>query len=91
LQKTQQPFNFHPSELPSTHASDAQLDELALQCSFFFSHMRVQVGAALAKAAAARFVHDDVDNGLPLRTTYERKVVDQACSMPDLPLYHVPS
>jgi hypothetical protein len=25
--------------------------------------MRVQVGAALAKAAAAHFVQDDVDNG----------------------------
>ncbi len=83
--------NFRPSELPSTHASDAQLDEFALQRAFFFSRMRVQVGAAVAKAAAACFVHDDVDDGLPFRTLYERRVADQASSMPDLPLYHAPS
>ncbi len=53
--------------------------------------MRVQVAAAIAKAAAARFVQDDVDDCLPLHTMYERKVADWALEMPDLPLYHVPS
>ena len=53
--------------------------------------MRVQVAAAVAKAAAARFVQDDVDDGLPVHIVYERKVADQALEMPDLSLYHVPS
>jgi hypothetical protein len=83
--------NFRPSELPSTDGPDAQLDEFAVQRGFFFSRMRVQVAAAIAKAAAARFVQDDVDDGLPLHTMYERKVADRALEMPDLPLYHVPS
>jgi hypothetical protein len=34
--------NFRPYELPSAHASDAQLDELALQRAFFFSRMHWQ-------------------------------------------------
>ncbi len=51
----------------------------------------VQVAAAIAKAAAARFVQDDVDDGLPIHTMYERKVADRALEMPDLLLYHVPS
>ncbi len=83
--------NFRPSELPSTDGPDAQLDEFAVQRGFFFSRMRVQVAAAIAKAAAARFVQDDVDDGLPLHTMYEGKVADRALGMPDLPLYHVPS
>jgi hypothetical protein len=62
-----------------------------LLCGFFFSRMRVQVAAAIAKAAAACFVQDDVDDSLPIHTMYERKVVDWALEMPDLPLYHVPS
>jgi hypothetical protein len=48
-------FNeFRPSELPFRHASVAQLEEFALQRAFFVSRMRVQVGAALAKADAAQ-------------------------------------
>jgi hypothetical protein len=58
---------------------------------FFFSRMRVQVATAIAKAATARFVQDDVDDGLPIHTMYERKVADRALEMSDLPLYHVPS
>ncbi len=53
--------------------------------------MRVQVAAAIAKAAAARFVQDDVDDCLPIHAMYERKVEDLVLEMPDLPLYHVPS
>jgi hypothetical protein len=53
--------------------------------------MRVQLAAAIAKAAAARFVQDDVDDGLPIHTLYEQKVAGQALDLPDLPLYHVPS
>jgi hypothetical protein len=47
----------------------------------FFSRMRVQVAAAIAKAAAARFVQDDVDDGLPIHTMYERKVADRAFAL----------
>lgn len=65
-----------------------ELDEFALQRGFFFSRMRVQVGAALANAAA-RFVQGNVDDGLPIHTMYERKVAALALDMPDLPLYHV--
>ena len=83
--------NFRPFELPSTDGSDAQLDEFVLQLRFFFSRMRVQVGAARAKAVAAQLVQDDVDDGLPIHTMYERKVAALALDMPDLPLYHVPS
>jgi hypothetical protein len=39
--------------------------------------MRVQLAAAIAKAAAARFVHDDVDDGLPIHTLYDQKVAGQ--------------
>jgi hypothetical protein len=53
--------------------------------------MKVQVAAAVAKAAAARFVQDEVNNGYPIHTMYERKVAGQVLDMPDLPLYHVPS
>jgi hypothetical protein len=57
----------------------------------FFSRMRVQLAAAIAKAAAARFVQDDVDDDLPIHTLYEQKVAGQTLDLPDLPLYHVPS
>lgn len=53
--------------------------------------MRVQVGAARAKAVASQLVQDNVDDGLPIHTMYERKVAALALDMPDLPLYHVPS
>ncbi len=54
------------------------LNEFAVQRGFFFSRMRVQVAAAIAKVAAARFVQDDVDDGLLIHTRYERKVADRA-------------
>ncbi len=40
--------------------------------------MRVQLAAAIAKAVAARFVQDDVDNGLPIHTLYEQKGIGLA-------------
>ncbi len=85
--------NFRPSQLlpTDTSAPVTVLDECAVQRGFFFSRMRVQLAAAIAKAAAARFVQDAVDNGLPIHTLYEQKVAGQALDLPDLPLYHVPS
>jgi hypothetical protein len=84
--------NFRPSQLPPTDTLAPVLDEFAVQHGFFFSRMRrVQLAAAIAKAAAARFVQDDVDSGLPIHTLYEQKVAGQALDLPDLPMYHVPS
>jgi hypothetical protein len=85
--------NFRPSQLPPTDtlAPVPRLDEFAVQRWFFFSRMRVQLAAAIVKAAAARFVQDDVDDCLPIHTLYEQKVAGQASDLPDLPLYHVPS
>ena len=37
-----------------------------------------KLGAALAKAAAARFVRDDMDDGLPLRVVWERRAPGSA-------------
>ncbi len=49
--------------------------------------MRVQVGAALAKAAAAaaQFAQDNVDNGLRISVIHEKKMASQAADLPDLP------
>jgi hypothetical protein len=69
-------------------------DDCGCICTCPSTFMRSQIlscSQTLSKAAAARFVQDDVDNGLPLHTMYERKVADRALEMPDLPLYHVPS
>jgi hypothetical protein len=90
-QATSASTNFCPSQLPFTDTSAPMLDEFALQLGFFFSRMRVQIAAAIAKAAAACFVQDDVEDGLPIHTIYEQKVVGQALALPNLPLYHVPS
>ncbi len=46
-------------------------------------HFCVQIGAALAKAAAARFLQDSVDDGLPIRVLYEHKWASQAPDIPD--------
>ncbi len=60
-----------------------------LRCTallFIFSlswQIRVQIGAALAKAAAARFLQDSVDDGLPIRVLYEHKLASQAPDIPD--------
>ena len=52
--------------------------------------MRVQLGAAIAKAAAARFVPDNADDGLPVRIIWERGGLARASLLPDLPLSHAP-
>jgi hypothetical protein len=90
------PRLFRPSQLPASDTLAPVLDEFAVQRGFFFSRMRVQLAAAIAKAAASAarhksFVQDDVDDGLPIHTLYEQKVAGQALDLPDLPLYHVPS
>ncbi len=61
--------NFCLSEPSSAEASLALQDDYAVRRGSLFSHLRVtvQIGAALAKAAAARFLQDSVDDGLPIR------------------------
>ena len=55
------------SQPPSDQASSESSDSFAVCCCTFFSGMRVQLGTAIAKAAAARFVPDNDDDGLPVR------------------------
>ena len=83
--------NFCLSEPSSAEASPALQDDYAVRRGSLFSHFCVQIGAALAKAAAARFLQDSVDDGLPIRVLYEHKLASQAPDIPDLPLYHMPS
>ncbi len=68
-----------------------KLHQTTLDGGSLFSHFRVQIGAALAKAAAARFLQDSVYDGLPIRVLYEHKSASQAPEIPDQPLYHMPS
>lgn len=56
----------------------------------FLSRMRVQIGAAIAKAAAARFVPDSSNDELPLHVPWQRGRPATAAPLPDLPLYHSP-
>ena len=76
------------SSQDSPHSS---LDDFAVLRGSFFSRMRVQIAAALAKAAAARFVTDGADDGLPIRLFSTRHTAKQADPLPELPLYHAPS
>jgi hypothetical protein len=48
--------------------------------------MRVQIGAAIARAAVARFFPDNADDGLPVHVHCETPA--SASPLPDLPLYH---
>jgi hypothetical protein len=50
--------------------------------------MRVQLGAAVVKAAAARFVPDSANNDPPIHIPWQRSVSAMAAPPPDLPLYH---
>jgi len=70
--------------------ADSPDSSFAVQRGAFFSRMRVQIGTALAKAAAARFITDNADDGLPLHVVWERKAPQGASALPDLPLYHAP-
>lgn len=84
--------NFRQSQSSSFSAMpDKPSNTFEAQRGVFFSRMRVQLGAALAKAAAARMVRDGVEDGLPLRVVWERKMGGQVAPLPDLPLYHSPS
>ena len=71
-------------ELPQSQASFAD------QQGSFFSRIRVQIAAAIAKAAAARFVPDSVDDGLPLPISWDRRAPGEATPAHDLPLCHTP-
>jgi hypothetical protein len=72
-------------------ASSPQVDTFAPIRGSYFSRMRVQIGAAIAKAAADRFLSDNTDDCLPLPTHWDRRSPAKAAPLPDLPLYHAPS
>ncbi len=46
--------------------------------------MRVQLAAAIARAATARFMQNDADDGCPIRVVFDNKVAGQAPGLPDL-------
>jgi len=81
------------SRLSQPQSSGASPDphEFVTQRGSYFSRMRVQLGAALAKAAAVRFVRDGVDDGLPVHVHWDNPVAGGPLPPPDLPLYHTPS
>ena len=84
--------NSRPSqpESDNTPPSSSQLDTFALTRGSYFSRMRVQIGAAIAKAAAVRFLADNTTDSLPLPTHWDRRSPAKAAPLPDLPLYHAP-
>ncbi len=57
-----------------------------------YSRFRVQIAAAIAKAAAARFVPDSTNNGIPTFVVWDRgrKPLTNSAPEHDLPLYHIP-
>ena len=57
-----------------------------------FSRFRVQIAAAIAKAAAARFVPDSTNDGIPTFVVWDRgrKPLTNSAPEDDLPLYHIP-
>jgi hypothetical protein len=82
--------NSRLSQPPSDGAPAESPDSFAVRRGAFFSRMRVQLGAAIAKAAAARFITDGADDGLPIHVFGERKAPARASPLSDLPLYHAP-
>ena len=80
---------------PQSHDSSSvstpvELDTFSAVRGSFFSRMRVQLGAAIAKAAAVRFITDNSDDGLPIHTCWDRRAHGCVPPLPDLPLYHAP-
>jgi hypothetical protein len=78
--------NSRLSQPSSQDLADSSPDSLAAQVGSSFSHIRVRDGAAVAKAAAARFMPDIADDGLPVN----KPTVSKPSTTYDLPLYHKP-
>ena len=81
------------SQPSSQDSANLSPDSFATQVGSSFSRIVVRVGAAVAKAAAARFMPDSEDDGLPLPVfgTGQLKPSTQCDSAYDLPLspgYH---
>ena len=80
-----------PSQPNSAIATPStQANTFARSKGSSFSHMRVQIGAAIAKAAAVRFLSRSTNDGLPLPTYWDRRSPGKVAPFPDLPLYHAP-
>ena len=82
--------NSRLSQSPSDRELPQPQDSFAAQRGSFFSRIRVQIAAAIAKAAAAHFVPESVDDGLPLPISWDRRAPGEAAPAHDLPLYHTP-
>ncbi len=84
--------NFRLSQPHSQDGSSQSQDLFTKQRGSVFSRIRVQIGAAIAKVAAARFVPDSADDGLPLPVVWDRPKIPThiPAPEPDLPLYHTP-
>jgi len=69
---------------------DSSPDSFAAQVGSSFSHIRVRVGAAVAKAAVARFMPDSADNGLPVPVFWDKPTASKPSLTYDHPLHHKP-
>jgi hypothetical protein len=78
-----------PQPSPNSKPSLSQ-DTFTKLCSSLFSRFRVQIAAAIAKAAAARFVPDSTNDGIPTFVVWDRdrRPVASSALEGDLPLYH---
>ena len=70
--------------------ADSSPESFAAQVGSSFSHKQVRVGAAVAKAAAVRFMPDSADDGLPVPVFWNKPTASKPSTTYDLPLYHKP-
>ncbi len=88
--------NFHLSQpSPNSEPQDTftkPQDTFTKLRGSLFSRFRVQIAAAIAKAAAARFVPDSTNDGIPTFVVWDRgrKPLTNSAPEDDLPLYHIP-
>jgi hypothetical protein len=82
--------NSRLSQPLSQDFADLSPDSFAAQVGSSFLHIQVRVGAAVAKAAAARFMPDSADDGLPVPVFWNKPTAYKPSTTYDLPLYHKP-
>jgi hypothetical protein len=78
------------SQPSSQDFADSSPDSFAAQVGSSFSRIRVRVGAAVAKAAAARFMPDSADDSLPVPVFWNQPTASKRSTTYDLPLFHKP-
>ncbi len=83
--------NFRLSQpSPNSEPSLSQDTFNKLRGSLFSRFKQVQIAAAIAKAAAARFMPDSTNDGIPTFVVWDRgrKPLTNSAPEDDLPLYH---